>query len=89
MVIILIFFVLMKKVNYKYNNILITIVLCCAYCFYMNLHKGHKVIPINDEETLKKENIIINDYIKDFDTCSQNVIIIKVKIENEIKEINI
>ena len=41
--------------------------LCCAYCHYMNLHKSHKIIPINDEETLKKENISINDYIKDFD----------------------
>ena len=55
----------------------------------MNLHKGHKVISINDEETLKKENISINDYIKDFDISFQNVKNIKEKIENEIKEINI
>ena len=55
----------------------------------MNLHKGHKVITINDEKILEKENITINDYIKDFDTCSKNVKNIKEKIENEIKEINI
>ena len=63
--------------------------LCCAYCFYVNLHKDHKVIPINDEETLKKENITINDYIKHYDVCAQNVNKVKEKIENEIKEINI
>ena len=58
-------------------------------CFYLNLHNGHKVIQINDEETLKKENISINDFIKDFNVSAQNVINIKNKIENEIKEINI
>ena len=55
----------------------------------MNLHKGHKVITINDEKILEKENITINDYIKDFDISAQNVKNIKEKIENEIKEINI
>ena len=47
----------------------------------MNLHNNHKVIPINDEETLKKENISINDYIKDFDVSTKNVRNIKDKIE--------
>ena len=55
----------------------------------MNLHNGHKVIPINDEESLKKENIIINDYIKEFDLNAQKVINIKEKIDKEIEEINI
>ena len=54
----------------------------------MNLHNGHKVIPIEDEETLKKENISIDDNIKEFDLCAQKVIEIKNKIENEIDEIN-
>ena len=31
------------------------------------MHNGHKVIEIEDEETLKKENINIKDYIKEFD----------------------
>ena len=53
----------------------------------MNLHKGHKVIPINDEETLKKENLSIKDYIKDFDVYPQNVENIKDKIDKEMKEI--
>ena len=54
----------------------------------MNLHKGHKVIPIEDEESLKKENININDYIKEFDESAKNCINIKIKIENEIKKLN-
>ena len=72
----------MKKVIFIY------IVLCCAYCLYKNLHNWHKIIPIEDEETLKKENLNVNDYIKDFDEFSKNVINIKEKIENEIKNIN-
>ena len=64
------------------------IVLCCSYCHFLNLHNGHKVIPISDEETLKKENININDYIKEFDESAKNVFNIKEKIENEIKKIN-
>ena len=55
----------------------------------MKKHKGHKVIPIEDEETLKKENISINDYVKEFDINAQNVINIKNKIENEINNMNI
>ena len=62
--------------------------LCCAYCYYENLHNGHKVIPIKDEETLKKENINIQDYIKEFDESGKNVMNIKEKIENEISKIN-
>ena len=57
-------------------------------CHYLNLHNGHKVIQIEDEETLKKENINIQDYIKDFDESAKNVMNIKDKIENEIKKIN-
>ena len=34
--------------------------LCYAYCHYLNIHEEHKVIPINDEETLKKETLSIN-----------------------------
>jgi len=78
--VIIIYIILNKYVNIEF---------CCGLCFYYNLHNGHKVIPIEDEETLKKENISINDYIKDFDVYAQNVNSIKIKIENEIKEINI
>ena len=52
------------------------------------MHNGHKVIPIEDEEALKKENLNINDYINGFDESVKNVANIKEKIENEIKKIN-
>ena len=53
------------------------------------MHKDHKVVPIEDEELLKKENInSINDYINEFNEAANNVINIKEKIENEIKKIN-
>ena len=47
------------------------------------------MIPINDEETLNKENISIKDFIKNFDLGFQNMNNLKEKIENEIKEINL
>ncbi len=64
----------MKKVIYKLhfhgggiiNNIFL-IELCCGYCIYLNLHNGHKVISINDEENIKKHNININNSTKQFD----------------------
>ena len=55
----------------------------------MNIHKSHKVIPIIDLETLKKENVSINEYTKDFDINFENISNIKSKIEHEINEINI
>ena len=79
----------MRKKVIIYNKILFYIELCCAYCLYVNLHKGHKVVPIDDEESLKKENIIINEYTKEFDTNAQNITNIKNKIEKEINEINL
>ena len=50
----------------------------------MNLHNGHRVIPINNEEILKKENININDFFKNFEQSAKNLMDIKYKIENEI-----
>ena len=62
--------------------------MCCAYCHYLNLHNGHKVVPVNDEESLKKENITIDNYLKDFNDKSEKVIELKNKIEKEIIEID-
>ena len=76
----------MKKV--RLFNIYQYVVLCCSLCHFLNLHKGHKVIQIKDEELLKKENINIQDYIKDFDISGKNVFNLKEKIENEITKIN-
>ena len=41
--------------------------LCCAFCYYMNFHQNHKILKIEDEENLKKENLTINRSTKDFD----------------------
>ena len=39
-------------------------------------------MPVNDEESLKKENITIDNYLKDFNDKSEKVIELKNKIEN-------
>ena len=52
------------------------------------MHKNHKLVKIEDEETLKKENITIEDSFKDLDTNIQKLTKIKDNIENEITEIN-
>ena len=36
-------------------------------CICKNIHSGHKIIDIADEESLKKENISIKDSNKDLD----------------------
>ena len=45
-------------------------------------------MPVNDEESLKKENITIDNYLKDFNDKSEKVIELKNKIEKEIIEID-
>ena len=52
------------------------------------MHKNHKLVQIDDEETLKKENISIEDSFKDLDTNIQKLTKIKNNMVNEITEIN-
>ena len=54
----------------------------------MNLHQGHKILLINDEESLKKENITVENYTNDFNENSKKVEDLKKKIEKEILEID-
>ena len=54
----------------------------------MNLHKGHKLLPINDEDSLKEENITIENCTNDFNKNSKKVEDLKKKIEKEILEID-
>ena len=63
--------------------------ICCSMCHFKNLHNGHKLIEISDEETLKKENFSIENEMKDFNEISDKIIGLKNKIENEIIKINI
>ena len=79
----------MKKVIifiYNKNKIIIFYILelCCSMCFYKNNHSGHKLIDINDEEELKKENISIEDSSKDLCDNKNKLEELKNKIENEI-----
>ena len=41
------------------------------------MHKNHKLIPINDEESLKKENIKIEDSIDEFNEYFEKICNIK------------
>ena len=77
----------MKRVNIFFKFIY-NIELYCAYCFYQNLHLGHKVLPINEEELLKKENISIENSTKTFNENTEKLTILKTKIEKEIAEID-
>ena len=52
------------------------------------MHKDHKVLEIEDEENLKKENITINDSSKEFDENIQKLNNLKKSIEYEMTEID-
>ena len=57
-------------------------------CHFMNLHNGHKLIRINDEESLKRENISIEFSSKDLDDNKNKLEELKNKIENEMIKID-
>ena len=50
----------------------------------MEFHKNHKLIPINDEESLKKENISIEDFIDELNKYFEKINKLKEKTENEM-----
>ena len=62
--------------------------LCCPLCYYLNIHDGHKVLRIEDEETLKKENISIEYSSKEYDTKVEKLNNLKNLIEKEMTEID-
>ena len=80
----------MKKVNkfYFINNLLSNIELCCPQCYYLNIHSGHKVLQIVDEELIKKEDITLDSSLKGFNEDIKKIISLKEKIENEINKID-
>ena len=57
-------------------------------CHYLNIHQGHKIVLINDEEALKKENITIESSSKEFNKYIEKSINLKDKIEKEITKID-
>ena len=80
----------MKKVInilFKYK-IFINIELCCSICHFRNLHQGHKLFEIKDEDKLKEEDIDMQEYIKEYDEFIQKSIDLRNLIEKEINKIN-
>ena len=53
-------------IKYIFYLILNIIELCCFNCIFKNLHKGHKLIEISDEDTLQKENLTIESSTKEY-----------------------
>ena len=64
------------------------IVLCCPYCLYENLHPNHKVLNLDDKESLKKENITFENSNKNFNANFQKLSNLKKSIEYEMVEID-
>ena len=57
-------------------------------CHYNNIHKGHKVLDINDKEALKKEKISLEDFSKELVDNKNKLEELKNKVENEIIKID-
>ena len=62
--------------------------LCCAICHFNELHQGHKLLDIYNEESLKKENITIEENSKKIEEDIKKMNKIKDNIEIEITNIN-
>ena len=60
----------------------------CSYCSFENLHLNHKLVKIEDEEELKKENISIENSNKDIELNIQKLTNLKNIIEREMSEID-
>ena len=52
------------------------------------MHANHKVLNIFDEKSLQNENITIENSTKEFNNLIDKVKNLKIKIENEIKNID-
>ena len=57
-------------------------------CHFKNLHVGHKLLEISDEESLKKEKILIDSSDQEFKEISEKAIQLKDNIEKEINDID-
>jgi hypothetical protein len=45
----------------------------CAICDFKNLHKGHKLINIEDEESLRKENINLDSSMNECNEYTKKI----------------
>ena len=71
-----------KIIKYKIDIIIIE--LCCCLCHFRKMHEGHKLCEINDQESLKKENITLNASSNDFNNILSKLNNLKDKIKKEI-----
>ena len=62
--------------------------ICCPICHFRNLHNGHKLFEISDEEALKKENFNVEKEMDNYNEISNKMSGLKDTIEKEIEEIN-
>ena len=62
--------------------------ICCFKCVYEQLHKGHKLVELNDKESLKKQDLTIEKALEEFNSIFEKVSNLKNKIESEIVNIN-
>ena len=69
----------MKKVNNYIFIIKTIIVLCCAFCFIKNLHKGYKLLELNDIDSIEKLNLTIESSTKEFNRIVEKITIVKIK----------
>lgn len=76
----------MRKVKIYFH--LFFIVLLCSICDFKQLHNGHKLIPIDDEESLKKLNINLDSSINELNKMNKEILNFKEKIESEINKID-
>ena len=77
----------MKKVIYIIFSLYL-LELCCPYCLYKNLHLNHKILDIDDEESLKKENITIENSTQEFNLNVEKLTKLKDLTEKEMTEID-
>ena len=57
-------------------------------CHFTNLHNNHKLLKIEDEEALKKENISVDISTKDLEENKNKIEELKTKIQNEMINID-
>lgn len=62
--------------------------LCCSLCHFLKPHEGHKLIYINDEESLKKENLTINATSDDLEKINEQILNLSKVIEEELTKID-
>ena len=62
--------------------------LCCSVCQFLKPHEGHKLILVNDLESLKKEGLTIESSTVDFDQNNKLITDLKKQIELEFDKIN-